>query len=939
MVGVSEPPLVPPVPPDLLFLLAPESVDPLASSQQVVKDTIMAEASTTSDKIDNSLPRDGASPNLAAPPSGLSVPATATVKSLTAPIDGNQAGASSSPSGDGKAKGSSSQGTEFNWLSRAKTARQFPKSDIPVTQSGEGVPRVKIPNSVFERGAKAHSDYIVGIFYGNAPSYGKIWGVLNYLWGRDRRVTIHNLSKNAFLFHIPSVALRQRILQHELWRVGDSPFFVTEWKASYSIDPPSLQRAPIWATLNKVPFDLLTDEGLEIIAKPLGKIVDAKPFSSVSSVDVKVVVDLTVKLPDLVEIERENGSVDVLEVTYAWLPPLCPVCNEIGHKANFCPTRKPQPKRQDQNGVKKSSKTQKSVWRASDKSKASVSDEQITKEAQPQEQTVPVKSCINSVLADLERSTGASLVGGMAIPPCPDVQLPAGTILVEVDPNPISYDLSASPPQGMIHSVHVDQSTSSSDHTLPPSHSGPVSSSSQQEEPFIPAVKTVSFKFAVGSSQEIQEVVSYNPFAALEQEEDPPSLKDEANLSLVVAAPVSSQSFPSLVLSKTQRTKKRKLAKSEANSISILSVLGPSWKLIANYQYSDLGKVWLVYKDPIKVQFLFADYQSITVKILPPESLPFYFTAVYASNELEERRQLWISLKDTAVAFDLTSNPWMVCGDFNEILDPRESSNPSIITSTRAMREFGSCLSDIGLFDLASQGPNFSWSNHRPSDPIGKKIDRCLVNDLWQLSFPKGFCSFEPPEFSDHTPCHIRLTSAKPDFGTRSFMFPSYLIKLPSFVPTIKDCWLQFGGPAGNLTSLCFKLKQLKSPIKSLCKENFSQIEKRVQEAKSTLDLHQIQALNSPSQDNIATEKKSREIWLFLCLAEEMFFRQRSRIKWLEAGDLNTQFFHRITLVRNALNGITYLLRGDGSRSQSLKEVHQIAAAHFAGILCSCPRD
>lgn len=374
---------------------------------------------------------------------------------------------------------------------------------------------------------------------------------------------------------------------------------------------------------------------------------------------------------------------------------------------------------------------------------------------------------------------------------------------------------------------------------------------------------------------------------------------------------------------------------SEDNSVSILSVLGPGWKLMANYQFSDLGKVWFVYKDPIKIQFLFADAQSITVKVSPPEALPFFFTAVYASNLLEERQQLWTSLRDTSVSFDLASSPWMVCGDFNEILDPRETSNSSIITSTRAMREFGSCLSDIGVFDLSSQGPKYTWSNHRPSDPIGKKIDRCLVNDLWQLSYPKGFCSFEPPEFSDHTPCHIRLTSTRPSFGTRPFMFPSYLIKLPSFVPTIKECWLQIGGPAGNLTALCFKLKQLKAPIKSLCKENFSQIERRVQEAKSTLDSHQLQSLNFPSEDNLAMEKESREAWLFLRLAEEMFFRQRSRIKWLEAGDLNTQFFHRITMVRNALNGITYLLRGDGSRSQSLKEVHQIAAAHFAGILCT----
>ncbi|WZZ39974.1 hypothetical protein YC2023_036233 [Brassica napus] len=293
----------------------------------------MTEASPVANEIASLPVVSGASPTLLVPLSSSSAPEDALVENLS-----EKPGSPSSPSGEVSPKGCPTQGSEFNWLSRSKAARQFPKSSILVTRTEEGVPRVKVPNAVFERGVKAHSDYIVGIFYGNAPSYGKIWGVLNYLWGKDRRVTIHNLSKNAFLFYIPSVSLRQRILQHELWRVGDSPFFVTEWKASFSIDPPSLQRAPIWATLDKVSFDLLTDEGLEIISKPLGKIVDAKPFSSVSSVDVKVIVDLTIKLPTIVEIERENILVDVLEVTYPWLPPLCPVCNEIGHKANLWTT-------------------------------------------------------------------------------------------------------------------------------------------------------------------------------------------------------------------------------------------------------------------------------------------------------------------------------------------------------------------------------------------------------------------------------------------------------------------------------------------------------------------------------------------------------------------------------------------------------------------------
>ncbi|CAA7029176.1 unnamed protein product [Microthlaspi erraticum] len=124
--------------------------------------------------------------------------------------------------------------------------------------------------------------------------------------GKGSKSTIHNLSSNAFLFHIPSGSLRKKVLQHELWRVGDSPFFVTEWKASFSLDPPSLQKAPIRVTIKNIPFDLVTDIGMGFIAKPLGKVVDAKPFTSVNSAEIKVVVNFTKTLPTTMEIERET---------------------------------------------------------------------------------------------------------------------------------------------------------------------------------------------------------------------------------------------------------------------------------------------------------------------------------------------------------------------------------------------------------------------------------------------------------------------------------------------------------------------------------------------------------------------------------------------------------------------------------------------------------
>lgn len=159
----------------------------------------------------------------------------------------------------------------------------------------------------------------------------------------------------------------------------------------------------------------------------------------------------------------------------------------------------------------------------------------------------------------------------------------------------------------------------------------------------------------------------------------------------------------------------------------------------------------IIFKNHIRITQLFLDKQSITCEIQFEDGTSFFYSVIYASNELEECKELWISLRDTRVAFNLDSKPWLVCGDFNKILTPAETSNVSQISSSSAMHLFGNCLADLGLADMASKGPKFTWCNHLPSDPIGKKLDRCLINDRWLLAFPSSHCSFHPPEFFDHS--------------------------------------------------------------------------------------------------------------------------------------------------------------------------------------------
>ncbi|XP_024014272.1 uncharacterized protein LOC112088220 [Eutrema salsugineum] len=283
----------------------------------------------------------------------------------------------------------------------------------------------------------------------------------------------------------------------------------------------------------------------------------------------------------------------------------------------------------------------------------------------------------------------------------------------------------------------------------------------------------------------------------------------------------------------------------------VLSSIGPEWNVLSNYQFSELGKIWILCKSPTTINHLFSDLQSITCEIILESGISFVYTAIYTSNDIDERKLLWSSLRDTFISFNLSERAWLVNGDFNEILSLAETSNTRISSSTAQMREFGSCLSDLGLFDLASQGPKFTWSNNRQSDPVAKKLDLCLINDQWLLLFPSGHCSFEPPEFSDHSPCHIKMFTPPPSFGSRPFKFLNLLTNHQDFLSTVKSAWEEAGDLATNLRFLCFKLKSLKRPIKSLCKENFSEIERRVFEANSILKTLQLVTLSDPTPVNL----------------------------------------------------------------------------------------
>ena len=228
------------------------------------------------------------------------------------------------------------------WASKAKanTDRTLCRLS-PQSFSPNGIPRVIIPNEIYEKGAELHKDFIVCTFFGRIHAFKLIQNVLNYLSGKGNHLEMHmNPVSNSVLVRLPNEFIRYKVLLKRFWYVDTSMFHVLQWSASAATTTPSLQRIQLWAHLKGVPFDLIYGAGLSHIASQIGEPKETDVWTlnltSISTAHVKVEVDTSIPLPKIVEVGRMDGSFINVEVEYPWTPPICAHCKEMGHISRNC---------------------------------------------------------------------------------------------------------------------------------------------------------------------------------------------------------------------------------------------------------------------------------------------------------------------------------------------------------------------------------------------------------------------------------------------------------------------------------------------------------------------------------------------------------------------------------------------------------------------------
>ncbi|KAF7812560.1 uncharacterized protein G2W53_033536 [Senna tora] len=160
-------------------------------------------------------------------------------------------------------------------------------------------------------------------------------------------------------------------------------------------------------------------------------------------------------------------------------------------------------------------------------------------------------------------------------------------------------------------------------------------------------------------------------------------------------------------------------------------------QIISNLGYSKFhtvepmgyaGGLWVLWNEnQISLRMIEDTFQEIHASMDVNGSPIALMSFVYGSPSRDRRKILWENLVNLSTVHNL---PWLVGGDFNEILSPDEKWGVRDASLTR-INDFQNCIDACGLTDLGFSGLKFTWCNKRPNGQIVfERLDRKQVKKM-----------------------------------------------------------------------------------------------------------------------------------------------------------------------------------------------------------------
>jgi len=145
----------------------------------------------------------------------------------------------------------------------------------------------------------------------------------------------------------------------------------------------------------------------------------------------------------------------------------------------------------------------------------------------------------------------------------------------------------------------------------------------------------------------------------------------------------------------------------------------------------------------------------------------------------------------------------------------------------------------------------------------------------------------------------------------------------------VRDCWKE---PVKGSPFFVWeeKLRRVKVMLKSWAKTLPNPAtEKKFQ---SSLKLHHLQLEETEiTKEDLDKETQLQQKFHKACLAEEEYWRLKSRSLWLKAGDRNSSFFHKQAQARKCFNSISEI-KEENYILKDIANIKKAASDHFKNL-------
>jgi hypothetical protein len=267
--------------------------------------------------------------------------------------------------------------------------------------------------------------------------------------------------------------------------------------------------------------------------------------------------------------------------------------------------------------------------------------------------------------------------------------------------------------------------------------------------------------------------------------------------------------------------------------------------------------------------------------------VPWRFTGFYGQPDWTKRRESWALLRHLK---DFQPDPWLCCGDFNEIVAQHEKVGGAH-RKEEQMNEFRVALEVCNLSDMGYRGAKFTWNNRQHNeDFIKERLDRVVGNKEWMGLFSDVMVQVLSTNVSDHKPLLIAMMKETEDRRVRSsgFKFEASWLLDEEYNRVVQEVWIETEGGITAIGTVQEKLAPCQTKLKNWSSRKFGQAEKVLKEKTKALEVLQ----RNEGLENVEEIKCLQGEIDYILDQEDVKWKQRGKQNWFREGDRNTSFFN-----------------------------------------------